>query len=192
MICRSCLRAASRAQIQPRTYTSTSRAFTTAPTLLNTTSTSSRTPPPATSTSAAQPFSEAITPAAKKDGNPAAPEKKAPLIRSSVPAGTPLKGLNFLKDRQDPVALPDEEYPEWLWSILERQEQKGESAAAGDLFCKLTYRLIPYTSTTFSFHAINVSLLAAFTDYPAQRNPRNNVVSLQSVSAKSKPPTQGC
>lgn len=59
-------------------------------------------------------------------------------MRSSVAAGTPLKGLNFLKDRQDPVALPDEEYPEWLWSILERQEKKGESAAAGDLFCKIT------------------------------------------------------
>jgi large subunit ribosomal protein L54 len=53
-----------------------------------------------------------------------------------VPAGTPLRGLNFLKDRQDPVALADDEYPEWLWTILERQEKKGESAAAGDLFCK--------------------------------------------------------
>lgn len=59
-----------------------------------------------------------------------------PLVRSSVPAGTPLRGLNFLKDRQDPVALADDEYPEWLWTILERQEKKGESAAAGDLFCK--------------------------------------------------------
>jgi large subunit ribosomal protein L54 len=55
-----------------------------------------------------------------------------------VPAGTPLKGLNFLKDRQDPVALPDEEYPEWLWTVLARQEKKGESGGAGDLFCTLT------------------------------------------------------
>lgn len=147
MICRTCLRAASRARISPSTSIATSRAFTTNP-ILNATpvsassapaprqgsASSSHTPPAATSTSAAQPFSEPITPAAKKDGNPA--EKKAPIVRSSVPAGTPLKGLNFLKDRQDPVALADDEYPEWLWTILERQEKKGESAAAGDLFCK--------------------------------------------------------
>ncbi|KAF1975330.1 hypothetical protein BU23DRAFT_503963 [Bimuria novae-zelandiae CBS 107.79] len=133
MICRTCLRAASRIRIPPPTSMAASRAFTTAQSRLN--ATSSHTPPAATSTSAAQPFSEPLTPAAKKDGNPAA-DKKAPIVRSSVPAGTPLKGLNFLKDRQDPVALADEDYPEWLWTLLERQEKKGESATAGDLFSK--------------------------------------------------------
>ncbi|KAL1604031.1 hypothetical protein SLS60_005623 [Paraconiothyrium brasiliense] len=146
MICRTCLRAASRARIPPPSST---RAFSSAPTLRNATpvsaastpaprqasSSSSHTPPAATSTSAAQPFSEPITPAAKKDAAPPA-EKKAPLVRSSVAAGTPLKGLNFLKDKQDPIAMADEEYPEWLWGILERQEKKGESGAAGDLFSK--------------------------------------------------------
>ncbi|KAI9139135.1 mitochondrial ribosomal protein L37-domain-containing protein, partial [Paraphysoderma sedebokerense] len=38
---------------------------------------------------------------------------------SSVPAGTVLTGLNFLKDGKDPVALPDSEYPSWLWSLLD-------------------------------------------------------------------------
>jgi large subunit ribosomal protein L54 len=64
----------------------------------------------------------------------AAKKKIAPLVKSSIPAGQPLKGLNFLKDRQDPVALADDEYPSWLWTILDRQEKKAE-AGAGDLFC---------------------------------------------------------
>lgn len=153
MICRTCLRAASRARIPASSSNPYTRAFASAPTLRNATPvsassaaaprqgsvSSSHTPPAATSTSAAQPFSEPITPAAKKDA--ASTEKKAPLVRSSVPAGMPLKGLNFLKDKQDPVALADEEYPEWLWGILERQEKKGESAGAGDLFCKPLFHL---------------------------------------------------
>jgi large subunit ribosomal protein L54 len=53
-----------------------------------------------------------------------------------VPAGTPLKGLNFLKNTQDPVALEDHEYPAWLWEILGNKEKKaGADAMAGDLFC---------------------------------------------------------
>lgn len=40
-----------------------------------------------------------------------------------------------MKDRQDPVALADDEYPSWLWTILDRQEKKAE-AGAGDLFSK--------------------------------------------------------
>jgi len=46
-----------------------------------------------------------------------------------VPAGTPLQGLNFLKDRHDPVAMEDHEYPEWLWEILEK---RSAGSAAGD------------------------------------------------------------
>lgn len=64
----------------------------------------------------------------------AAKKKVAPLVKSSIPAGQPLKGLNFLKDRQDPIAAPDDEYPAWLWTLLDRQEKKAEQGA-GDLFC---------------------------------------------------------
>lgn len=52
-----------------------------------------------------------------------------------------LKGLNFLKNQQDPVALEDHEYPEWLWSALKRKgDVSGAGAGAagdeeGDLFC---------------------------------------------------------
>ncbi|KAI8912329.1 mitochondrial ribosomal protein L37-domain-containing protein, partial [Powellomyces hirtus] len=38
---------------------------------------------------------------------------------SSVPEGTVLKGINILKDGEDPVAKADKEYPDWLWSLLE-------------------------------------------------------------------------
>ncbi|KAJ2547581.1 hypothetical protein EV175_005163 [Coemansia sp. RSA 1933] len=38
---------------------------------------------------------------------------------SSAPHGTVLKGLNIYKEGKDPVALKDEEYPEWLWTILD-------------------------------------------------------------------------
>lgn len=154
MICRSCLRAAFRSRIPEPSFARASRSFSTPNTLRNATPisvntatqaaprqgppSSSHTPPAATSTSAAQPFSAPSTPApsASQKKDAAATEKKVtPLVRSSVPAGTPLKGLNFLKDRTDPVALADDEYPDWLWTLLSRQEKKGEAAAAGDLFC---------------------------------------------------------
>jgi large subunit ribosomal protein L54 len=37
------------------------------------------------------------------------------LITSSVPAGTPLKGINYLSNKEDPVALAESEYPSWLF-----------------------------------------------------------------------------
>ncbi|RKP38126.1 mitochondrial ribosomal protein L37-domain-containing protein [Dimargaris cristalligena] len=48
----------------------------------------------------------------------AAPEKK-PHPVSITPEGTVLKGLNFSIDKKDPVAKKDEEYPEWLWTLLD-------------------------------------------------------------------------
>ncbi|KAI8586299.1 mitochondrial ribosomal protein L37-domain-containing protein, partial [Geranomyces variabilis] len=38
---------------------------------------------------------------------------------SSVPEGTVLKGINILKDGKDPVAMADNQYPDWLWTLLE-------------------------------------------------------------------------
>ncbi|CAO3638458.1 unnamed protein product [Cunninghamella blakesleeana] len=43
---------------------------------------------------------------------------------SSVTAGTPLKGINFLKEGKDPIALEDQEYPMWLWDLLDEKKQK--------------------------------------------------------------------
>lgn len=51
-----------------------------------------------------------------------------------------LKGLNFVKNKQDPVALEDHEYPDWLWRVLEPKEGADGGAQGkgdeGDLFSK--------------------------------------------------------
>lgn len=46
-----------------------------------------------------------------------------------------LKGLSILKDKPDPVAKEDSEYPAWLWTLLDESSAKkaaggGEAAAA--------------------------------------------------------------
>ncbi|KAI8460423.1 mitochondrial ribosomal protein L37-domain-containing protein, partial [Phakopsora pachyrhizi] len=38
---------------------------------------------------------------------------------SSIKAGTPLKGLGYIKGVGDPIAKEDHEYPDWLWSLAE-------------------------------------------------------------------------
>jgi large subunit ribosomal protein L54 len=91
--------------------------------------------PAATSTSAAQPFSAGL-----HSDVAVVPKKTKPAAKvvSSVPAGTVLKGLNFMKTKQDPVALADHEYPPWLWTVLEQRDGVAGATddAEGDLFCE--------------------------------------------------------
>jgi large subunit ribosomal protein L54 len=48
-----------------------------------------------------------------------------------------MKGINYFKGREDPVALKEEEYPEWLWRILDvKKESRNVEDEAGDEFCK--------------------------------------------------------
>ncbi|KAK8162899.1 mitochondrial ribosomal protein L37-domain-containing protein [Phyllosticta citrichinensis] len=92
--------------------------------------------PSATSTSAAQPFS---TPATPSPPESVKPPKKSPdvvTVQSSVPAGTALKGLNFLKSKTDPVAMEDSEYPPWLWRILKPEGKKDAENLESDLYSK--------------------------------------------------------
>lgn len=115
---------------------------------------SSHNPPAATSTSAAQPFSAPLSPSPKNQDLPTPPGKPSQppiLVKSSCPAGTVLKGLNFTKGKQDPVALEDSEYPAWLWSVLGEAEAKGAAGSAveeGDLFCMSIFRLQSQQSNT--------------------------------------------
>lgn len=37
--------------------------------------------------------------------------------QSTAPAGTVLKGLNYMKNKPEVLALEDTEYPEWLWNL---------------------------------------------------------------------------
>ncbi|KAF2210831.1 hypothetical protein CERZMDRAFT_44371 [Cercospora zeae-maydis SCOH1-5] len=99
--------------------------------------------PAATSTSAAQPFSTPLTPSPSSERVDLLIEtkqsKQAAKVVSSVPAGTVLKGLNFMKNKKDPVALEDHEYPAWLWTALHdsRDTAGGQPKDAdGDLFSK--------------------------------------------------------
>ncbi|KAI0438102.1 mitochondrial ribosomal protein L37-domain-containing protein [Xylaria telfairii] len=57
---------------------------------------------------------------------------------SSCPEGTILTGLNYFKNKTDPLALADSAYPEWLWKCLEVQQKadEGEADDAGDEFSK--------------------------------------------------------
>lgn len=114
-------------------------------------------PPAATSTSAAQPFSTPFTPSPAKSTDPtqaALPSHSPP--KSSLPAGTPLKGLAFLKNREPPVAREDDEYPSWLWGLLDegkfgsKRDMDG-AAGEGDLFCMLgDLSLRPFQLTSVS------------------------------------------
>ena len=67
---------------------------------------------------------------------------------SSCPPGTVLNGLNYFKNKQDPVALADNEYPAWLWDCLSVQKNASDEAEAeaGDEFCKTTLSRISYKS----------------------------------------------
>ncbi|KAI9825301.1 MAG: hypothetical protein M1832_001335 [Thelocarpon impressellum] len=64
---------------------------------------------------------------------------------SSVPAGTPLKGLAYIKNRPEPVAEEDSAYPPWLWRCLDdgagggkggKKGEDGNDGGQGDLFSK--------------------------------------------------------
>ncbi|WFD43356.1 hypothetical protein MPSI1_002017 [Malassezia psittaci] len=62
---------------------------------------------------------------------PPAAKSDAPSV---APAGTVFAGLSIYKDRADPVAKPDHEYPNWLWDLLEDPAIKSsKSLIAGDV-----------------------------------------------------------
>lgn len=141
MICSRCLARRPFLGLQ-----SQSRLFTTTYPFSATPPTSTSSPPTATSTGAAQPFSTPLSPSPATLGiSSSSPKKLAtPLPTSSIPAGTILKGLNFLKGRDDPVALKEEEYPEWLWHCLDKKKDvEGSDMAGGDEFC-MFFLLAPY------------------------------------------------
>ncbi|KAF4552305.1 putative mitochondrial ribosomal protein L37 [Elsinoe fawcettii] len=144
IICQRCLRTASRSTLSTQTRSISRTAFLSStpisPNVATQTSPrpaapgASHQPPAATSTSAAQPFSAPLTPA-----QPKAKKDRAPKIpKSSIPAGMPLKGLNLIKGKQDPVAMEDKDYPAWLWTLLvdNKSSGTGVAEAEGDLYAK--------------------------------------------------------
>jgi large subunit ribosomal protein L54 len=131
MICRSCLRAIARPLHRDIQFPLASFAR-----LLSTSASHRNATPVSTSSATTQnTSSDAAAPVPAPPQKPSTAAKGTLLVQSSVPAGTPLKGLNFIKGKQDPVALEDHEYPPWLWEILKKQEKAAEKGKEGDLFC---------------------------------------------------------
>ncbi|KAF7527174.1 hypothetical protein G7054_g10541 [Neopestalotiopsis clavispora] len=125
MICRRCLTSASSltrtiphraAPVILRSFASTTIQRNAAPAAA----------PAAPSTSENPTFSTPLGDAATA----AAAEAKPAL--SACAEGTVLNGLNYLKNKTDPVALADDAYPAWLWSCLDVTVKKSDDAGAAD------------------------------------------------------------
>ncbi|KAL3306370.1 ribosomal protein subunit l37 [Colletotrichum asianum] len=133
MICRTCMR---RATALPRLHPSAGAL------LVRPFSLSARTRNAAAGTSAAP--DAAPAPPASPEAPPKLSNIKDDTVKtpakpvSSCPAGTILNGLNYTKGKTDPVALPDEDYPDWLWTCLETKKETTESAddLAAEMFSK--------------------------------------------------------
>lgn len=99
-------------------------------------------------------------------------EEAAP--RSSCPPGTVLNGLNYFKGKTDPVALPDNEYPEWLWSCLDvtKGSAAEEDADAGDEFCRFPQTTPPLPPRRDSAESRTIALTGP---PPKQQNRRSSV-----------------
>lgn len=134
MICQRCLYRAS----APRSACLLIRSLASVANVSTTASARPDGTPAAVSTGAAQPFSTPLSPAPNAvslGANLRPRPAKIVLPVSSAPAGTPLKGLNYLKGREDPLALPEEEYPDWLWRCLDEKKSDDPTALEGDEFC---------------------------------------------------------
>jgi hypothetical protein len=64
------------------------------------------------------------------------PSKTLGDSKSSIAAGTKLFNINYFKNKADPVALEDSEYPAWLWTVLDSGKKNTKGAEdVGDLYC---------------------------------------------------------
>ncbi|KAK3694760.1 mitochondrial ribosomal protein L37-domain-containing protein [Podospora appendiculata] len=136
MICRTCLRRTAGVSLssgaRPIASSSAAAAARTFSTSLRARNASTPTPAAGSESSSTPPNLTPLTPTAD------APAAEMAARLSSCVEGTILHGLNFLKGREDPVALPDAAYPEWLWRCLEVQKKTSEATDAnlGDEFSK--------------------------------------------------------
>ncbi|KAI1310390.1 mitochondrial ribosomal protein L37-domain-containing protein [Xylaria venustula] len=131
MICRRCLQRASALSTRipsPRTPTSMSWSLPVRSRPISSTATRQYAAAAEATTATADP--PLSTPLADSEGSGQS--------LSSCPEGTTLTGLNYFKNKTDPVALADDAYPEWLWGCLDVQKKadEGEADDAGDEFSK--------------------------------------------------------
>lgn len=68
--------------------------------------------------------------------------------KSGTKAGTILRGLGYIRGKENILAKPDGEYPDWLWGILDNTSSSSSSTSSksekvgegvdgeGDFFCE--------------------------------------------------------
>lgn len=142
---------------------------------------------PSTPTADEPPFSTPFTPPSTSTSTSAAtatdpsdtPQKPA---RSKIPAGALLKGLGYLKNQDGPRAWADDEYPEWLWGLLdEKGKGKGEGGKTegaegeGDMFCELFY--LDYFLNLVSFFLPTLDFFWDFWIHASQGAPPKQITS---------------
>ncbi len=96
-----------------------------------------KTTPSATSSNTpgiSQPLSTRMLPSTSSASRPnqAKPSKEQKLV-GSLPGGTLLQGLGYLKAKPTVLAQEDDEYPDWLWTLLVPESgagMKGGKSAA--------------------------------------------------------------
>ncbi|RPA77018.1 hypothetical protein BJ508DRAFT_364728 [Ascobolus immersus RN42] len=81
---------------------------------------------------------ESAPPASASPAQSAQKAAASTIPKSSTPAGTVLKNINYFAKGQDPVAKEDHEYPAWLWQVLADSEKKkgADSGVDADLYSK--------------------------------------------------------
>jgi len=66
-----------------------------------------------------QPLSTSMLPSTSSASRPKQPKQpKQQKMVGSIPGGTPLNGLGYLQTSPTILAKEDDEYPEWLWTLL--------------------------------------------------------------------------
>jgi len=51
--------------------------------------------------------------------------RKPKKLVGSIPGGSPLHGVSYLKNRPTVLAKEDDEYPPWLWTLLDAGNKGG-------------------------------------------------------------------
>jgi len=150
MLCTSCRRtllsrlSSCRTQIRTvATVPSTPNAAPSQPPPSTTPSTSARTPAQSSSVpGVSQPLSTPFFPSTSTAKLPPKPTSKASKLRGSIPGGGELKGIAYLKNKPSVLAKEDDEYPSWLWSLLD-ESKLGTGEVKVDLGC-----MFPFSSHT--------------------------------------------
>lgn len=97
---------------------------------------------------------------------PAKPQK----LMGSIPGGTPLHGLGYLKAKPTVLAKEDDEYPDWLWTLLapESGAKSKDGMSAADVAGKLPIFFLPAVTarTDFVFQKL-------YQEQPATDTPRS-------------------